>query len=110
MNTKRPASDLGDEGAPRAISEVRDISAVRAPLADGWAYLPPASGAECARVLRRAGLQASLDGPDHVVLSRDRVPIVRVPLVERLRPELLVAILKTVGVSPTAFTRLLVES
>jgi hypothetical protein len=39
-----------------------------------------------------------------MVLERSGAFVVRVPLVERLRPELLVAILKTVGVSPAQFT------
>lgn len=70
----------------------------------GWGRLPPASGAECARALRRAGFQVELDGPDHVSVKRDGVMLVRVPLVEKLAPGLLVAILKTVGVSAAAFT------
>jgi hypothetical protein len=44
-----------------------------------------------------------LDGPDSMIAKRLGVPIVRIPLVERLRPELLVAIARTAGLSAPQF-------
>lgn len=38
-----------------------------------------------------------------MVVERGKIPVVRVPLVDRLRPELLVAILRTVGLTPAQF-------
>jgi hypothetical protein len=69
--------------------------------------LPPASGAEVCWALRRHGLQARLDGPDWMWLERDGVPVVRVPLVDRLRPGLLRVILTAVDLTPEVFAEYL---
>jgi hypothetical protein len=68
------------------------------------ALVPPASGAEVVKVLYRVGFGARLDGPDHMIIERAKIPVVRVPLVDRLPPGLLVAILRTVGLTPAEFT------
>jgi hypothetical protein len=82
-----------------------DGPAVRLPsLAEDWAVVPPASCREVVKVLYRAGFEARLDGPDHIIIERAHIPLVRVPLVERLRPALLVAILRTVGLTAAEFT------
>jgi predicted RNA binding protein YcfA (HicA-like mRNA interferase family) len=71
--------------------------------------VPPVSGGECARVLRRAGFQLERDGPNHVLARRDGAPAIRVPLVERLRCELLVSILQLAGLTRVGFMDLLDE-
>ncbi len=87
-----------------------DSTAMRiASLAGTWTLVPPASGEECARALRRAGLEVEPGGADHLLVRRCGIDLVQVPLVPRLRPELLVAILRAVGMTPAAFTALLDE-
>ena len=39
---------------------------------------PHPSAAACINALRRAGFDARLDGPDHVIIERDEVLIARV--------------------------------
>jgi hypothetical protein len=91
-------------------SGVRDISAQQhAELATDWLQVPPASGIECVRALRRAGLALESQTAEVVTLLGRRGDLVSVPLVDRLPPEGLVAILRTAGVSPTQFTGYLDE-
>jgi hypothetical protein len=78
----------------------RDNSAVKV---RGWAPLPHASGRECAKALGRAGFGLVLDDADHVAVTRGNITVARIPLVDRIRPELLVAILRTVGITPEQF-------
>ncbi|HEX8790330.1 MAG TPA: hypothetical protein VF765_05210 [Polyangiaceae bacterium] len=61
------------------------------------------SGADCARALRRAGLVVLLDGPDRLLVKRQGVPLVSIPLVDRLRGELVAAIAKTAGLTAAEF-------
>ncbi len=72
--------------------------------------LPPVSGIDCVRALRRAGFQIELDGPDYAVTTtRHGVAVVRVPLVERLRPGQLLTILTLTGITPERFEGYLLE-
>jgi hypothetical protein len=85
--------------APSRGIAARTVSALRRRM-----LVPPASGAECARALRRAGFSIRPIGSDAVVAERDGATVVTIPLVDWLRPELLVVILRTAGVSPAEFT------
>ena len=73
------------------------------------AHLPPVTGADVARALQRAGLDVRLESPDYAQIHRDGVPVVRVPLLNTLRPALVVAIVRTVGLTPQRFMSLLGE-
>jgi hypothetical protein len=86
----------------RDISETHDSSIRR------WMLVPPASGEECVRALGRLGFRVRLCEGDQVLLADGR-RAVAVPLVARLRPEVLVSILKSAGVSAVAFTNALDE-
>jgi hypothetical protein len=73
-----------------------------------WMLVPPASGQECVRALSRLGFRVRLCEGDQVLLANGR-KAVAVPLVVRLRPEVLVSILKSAGVTAIAFTHALDE-
>jgi hypothetical protein len=68
--------------------------------------VPPASGEECVRALGRLGFRVRLCDGDQVLLADGRKAIA-VPLVARIRPEVLVSILKSAGVTAVAFTNAL---
>ena len=70
--------------------------------------VPELSGGEFAWALRRAGFDARLDGPEHVILTRQHDALARIPLRERLHPGLVNTILATVGVSPALLLEYLV--
>ena len=72
-----------------------------------WADIPSVSGAQCARALARAGFEVSLDGPDRVVVRRCGVPLLNVPMVDRVRPAIMVAIARTAGLTAEQFMELL---
>jgi hypothetical protein len=65
----------------------------------GWVDVPATSGAELARALGRAGLELSIDGPDRIAVKRCGITILSVPLVDRLRPEIVAAVAKTAGLT-----------
>jgi hypothetical protein len=107
--SSEPTLAIADDVAEsHARSGVRDISAPEhAELATGWLQVPPASGIECAQALRRAGLVVQSETSEKILLRDRNGQIVSVPLVERLPPEGLVAILRAAGVSPARFTQYL---
>ncbi len=78
-------------------------------LAGGWALIPPASGAEVIGALRHIGYEIGVVGSGSVIMDRCGSPSVRVPLVECLRPELLISILRTAGIRPATFIAYLDE-
>src|SRR5258708_38693951 len=96
-----------------SVAEVYDALGVRGDsvlaktrLLGRWLLVPPASGVECARALLRAGFHLRhQEGPQILLARANR--IVRVPLVDRLPPELLVMILRTAGVGVAEFTNCL---
>jgi hypothetical protein len=65
------------------------------------------SGPECVRALHRAGFDVALSDADHTLIQLHGAPIVRVPLVDKLRPGQLVAILRLTGLTPSRFALLL---
>ncbi len=108
--TRNKPNEPALQRAGEAISRGPDSTAMRiASLAGTWTLVPPASGDECARALRRAGFDVEPAGPGHLVVKHDGAEVAQLPLVARLRPELLVAILRAVGITPAAFTVLLDE-
>lgn len=72
-----------------------------------WPDVPCVSAGELAWALRRIGLDARLEGPDHVVLMRGRSALAIVPLHERLHPATTRSILRALGISPHELRRLL---
>ena len=107
MNRNKP-NEPPAKRAGEANGRGPDSTAMRiASLSGAWTLVPPASGDECARALRRAGFEVEPGSPDHLLVKRDGVDLAQLPLVARLRPELLVAILRALGITPAAFTALL---
>ncbi len=68
--------------------------------------LPPVSGPECIEVLQRAGYQVRVSGAGFALLWREGEAL-RVPLIERIPPDDLVAILQSARIGPTRFLELL---
>jgi hypothetical protein len=73
-----------------------------------WLRVPPVSGAECARALRRGGFVVRAGARGCAELERDG-EVVRVPLTERLSPEVFIAILVRASFSPARFIAALDE-
>ena len=71
-----------------------------------WFKIPPISGMECVRALERTGLTVE-HASEAVVTLGGQAQSVQVPLVDRLSPDILVAILIRAGVGPTRFMDLL---
>ena len=102
--TNFAAEALGDEakGYDPSSSDTRVCSAEWF----DWLQVPPVSGAECVRVLRRAGFSLQPGQAGCADLQRNG-EVVRVPLTERLGPDVLIAILIKAGVGPARFLALL---
>jgi hypothetical protein len=83
------------DGAPRR--------AASAPASDRWMLVPPVSGSECVRALELAGLEVVATSELHVTMRRNLTEV-EVPLAALLRPELVVSILRELGISPALFT------
>jgi hypothetical protein len=85
-----------------------DFSATREVVADWleWLRLPPVSGRECVQALRRARFVVQVTAAGCADLRRDG-EAVQVPLVDRLSPDVLVAILIKARVGPVRFLELL---
>jgi hypothetical protein len=77
--------------------------------AETWGRLRVAavSAGDCARVLRRAGFDLELAGPDALLVRCSGVRIARVPLVNQLGPVQLRTILQMTGMTPSMFARYL---
>lgn len=73
-----------------------------------WLSLPPVSGTECARALRRAGFRIHARPPGCIELEWDGL-VVPVPLSEQLGPDVLVAVLLRAHIGPLRFLALLEE-
>jgi hypothetical protein len=84
------------------------VSATREVVADWleWLRLPPVSGHECAQALRRARFVVQTSAAGCADMRRDG-EAVQVPLVHRLSPDVLVAILIKARVGPARFLELL---
>jgi hypothetical protein len=72
------------------------------------AIAPSSSGAQCASALRQAGFIVQTVEAGSATLVRDDLAI-RVPLVETMRPELLLAILNAAKISLAEFLEYLGE-
>ena len=98
------AESLVDEAKDydASISDTRDCSAEWF----DWLHVPPVSGAECVQVLRRAGFIVEGRAAGCADLQREG-EVVRVPLTERLSPDVLIAILIKAKVGPARFVALL---
>lgn len=72
-----------------------------------WDNMPTVTGAMCARALQRAGFDVRLDGPDHMTVCREGIALIRIPLLDELRRELVVGIAKTAGLTAEEFIRYL---
>jgi hypothetical protein len=91
-----PEADGYSRGAP--ATGVRLVS---------WLILPPVSGLECAAALRRAGFGLGPKSqPGIAELTRDG-ELIRVPLAQRLAPQVLITILSKAGIGPARFLELL---
>jgi hypothetical protein len=107
-SSEPPPAIAEDVAESHDRSGVRDISAPEHDeLATGWLQVPPASGIECARALRRAGLVVQSETAETILLRDRNGQIVSVPLVAQLPPEGLVGILRAAGVCPARFTEYL---
>lgn len=103
----RPPTMRNDEDASVAKDPARAV------LPQEWAPyagVPSCSGTECCDALQRAGLEIKLDGPDMSVVLRDGLPVAIVPMFERLRLGMIIAILEGAGVGPEEFIAHLVVS
>jgi hypothetical protein len=99
----------GDVAEGHDAASDRDISAPQAELATDWLKVPPASGVECTRALRRAGLPVMSRSSEVVTLLGRSGRVVTVPLLDWLPPDWLVSILRAADVSPALFTQCLDE-
>jgi hypothetical protein len=93
-----------------ATSHVLDTSATRDVIA-AWLErlrLPPISGAECVRALHRAGYRLRTVAAGCAAVQRDG-DTVDVPLIDRLTPDVLAAILAKARLGPVAFLEALGE-
>jgi hypothetical protein len=106
------AENLGkpDEGN-EADCHTRDSSVVRVAIERHEAWRAPlaATGKEVALALRRAGFEARLDGPDHVILGRDGVAVAWLPVDGPIRAPTLRVLLRTIGVTPEELSRYLAD-
>ena len=93
IHTPPAAGGRRDGVPPRAAS----------PASDRWMLVPPVSGTECVRALERAGLEVIATSQLHVTMRRNLTEV-EVPLGGLLRPELVVTILRELGISPALFT------
>jgi hypothetical protein len=89
---------------PRSPNDPR-----RGSLVGGWALVPPASGATVIGMLRGLGYRPCAGGSGVVEMDRPGARPIRIPLVECLRPELLLTILRTAGISASDFVAYLDE-
>jgi hypothetical protein len=78
-------------------------------LVGGWALVPPASGATVIGMLRGLGYRPGAGDSGVVEMDRPGAESIRIPLVECLRPELLLTILRTAGISASEFVAYLDE-
>jgi hypothetical protein len=69
--------------------------------------LPSVSGTQCAYALQQAGFQLELHDPDHILVRLHGAPVVRVPLVDELKPVQMAGILRLTGLSAEEFVGLL---
>ena len=76
----------------------------------GWLLVPSTSGPELVRVLSAEGLRVVARRDDHVDLAAGDGRVMRVPLVDHVRPELVVTLLHDVGLTPAAFTERLLAA
>jgi hypothetical protein len=85
--------------APEPGSRVRFVD---------WLRVTSVSGLECVQALQRAGFVVIARPSGCAVLSGQRQTI-RVPLAERLAPEVIATILQKADISPSRFVELLDE-
>jgi hypothetical protein len=94
------------DGLARAAFEVeaeqreRDSEAIRAARERWWPEVPCASASSIAWALRRAGIEAYVGGPDHLVLVRGHEAVAILPLQDTVHPAVLSAVLHVLGVTP----------
>ena len=109
VNIGRSESDEDAESCGVAEVHARAGTRGNSALARTWILgrwlllVPPASGIECVRALQQAGFRVRLQDGRQMLLARDD-RVVRVPLLDRLRPQLLVAILRSAGIAAAEFT------
>jgi hypothetical protein len=87
------------------------VDSVSSEESERWAWVKVAtvSGDDCVRAFLRAGYDVEFADPDHVVASRHGVPVVRIPLLDRLRPGQLLTVLRLSGLTPARFATLVEE-
>jgi hypothetical protein len=105
MATKYP-ENLAATPSPEAERHDSGVPAPRASYT-AWLRLPQVTGLECVRALRQAGFVVVANVARCAELVRHDGVRVEVPLSTPLSPDVLVAILQRVGLSPARFRELL---
>jgi hypothetical protein len=91
---------------PEADGYSRDAPATGVRLV-AWLLLPPVSGLECAAALRRAGFGLRPKSQPGIAELTREGELIRVPLAQRLAPQVLITILTKAGIGPARFVELL---